>query len=428
MKPWGRKGAPNISDINMSNVIDTDFFRDISAGTTASIRRKIKGEKSNTLNRLLKRIDSFLYNEFIFSSRYRIWRHVLYWLIHMNLWSWFWIIMGGPFHFSYGRVLLHQFLWLPVFILYSYPLVYWAVPYILLREKVVSFFLLILAWGAAGLYINYAFATYAFVPLQEYIGFDVISPGGLQAHRYLCMTTSAASPVILKFFKLWTLKQRQWIQVQQEKLTAELQLLKAQIHPHFLFNTLNNIYSFSLENSPKTPDMILKLSSLLNYMLYDCKVDEVRLQKEIEILKNYIDLEKERYGNTIEISWSVEGDMNDKFISPLLMLPFLENAFKHGTSEQVEKPWLSVDISVKADTLRCKIANSKNEFVPYHSNGNGIGIHNVKKRLQLMYPENHELKMHDEGHFFVISLLVRLAGFKRISLPLVPTLTQIVSR
>ena len=157
------------------------------------------------------------------------------------------------------------------------------------------------------------------------------------AHSYLCMTTSAASPMIIKFFKLWTIKQRDWMQAQQEKITAELQLLKAQVHPHFLFNTLNNIYSFSLDNSPKTPDMILKLSSLLSYMLYDCKAEEVRLEKEIEIMKNYIDLEKERYGNKIEISWSVEGDIKDKFISPLLMLPFLENAFKHGISEQIEK-------------------------------------------------------------------------------------------
>jgi two-component system, LytTR family, sensor histidine kinase AlgZ len=378
------------------------------------------------MSNLLKRIDTFLYDDFIFSSRYRIWRHVVYWSVHMNIWSCFWMIMSEPHPFSYGRILFHQFLWLPVFILYSYPLVYWAVPHVLLKEKVVLFFFLILSWGAAGLYINYAFTSFAFVPLQEAAGFEVISNGGLQAHRYLCMTTSAASPVIIKFFKLWTIKQRDWIQAQQEKVTAELQLLKAQIHPHFLFNTLNNIYSFSLENSPKTPDMILKLSSLLNYMLYDCKAEEVRVEKEIEIMKNYIDLERERYGNRIEISWNVEGNINDKFISPLLMLPFLENAFKHGISEQIENPWLGVDISVKSDVLRCKIVNSKNEIVTYHNNGKGIGINNVKKRLALMYPHNYELKMHDEGNFFVVSMLVKLTGYTHVSLPVSPAATQTV--
>jgi two-component system, LytTR family, sensor histidine kinase AlgZ len=377
------------------------------------------------MNRL-KAIDSFLYEDFIFSSRYRIWRHVVYWSVHLNLWSCFWVIMGGSNNFSYGRILFHQFLWLPVFILYSYPLVYWAVPHVLLKEKVMLFFFLILAWGAAGLYINYAFTIYAFVPIQEAVGFEVISTGGLEAHRYLCMTTSAASPVIIKFFKLWTIKQREWVQAQQEKITAELQLLKAQVHPHFLFNTLNNIYSFSMDNSPKTSGMILKLSSLLSYMLYDCKAEQVRLEKEIEIMKNYIDLEKERYGNKVEISWSVEGDSKDKFISPLLMLPFLENAFKHGLSEQIEKPWLSVDISVKSDVLRCKIANCKNELVPRSNNGNGIGINNVKKRLAFMYPGNYELKMHDEQNFFIVSLLVRLTGYTHIPLPLSSMVTQTV--
>ncbi|WP_431217959.1 sensor histidine kinase [Puia sp. P3] len=163
-------------------------------------------------------------------------------------------------------------------------------------------------------------------------------------------------------------------------------MLKAQVHPHFLFNTLNNIYSFSLDRSPKTPELILKLSSLLSYMLYDCKAEEVRLEKEVEIMKNYIGLEKERYGDKIEISWTVEGNISEYFISPLLMLPFLENAFKHGASEQIEKPWMGVDLSVANNILKFKITNSKNEYVP-HSN-HGIGIDNVKNASSFFTPEN----------------------------------------
>ena len=141
-------------------------------------------------------------------------------------------------------------------------------------------------------------------------------------------------------------------------------------------------------------------------MLYDCKADEVLLEKEIEVMKDYIDLEKERYGNKIEISWNIEGDIKDKYIAPLLLLPFLENAFKHGTSEQLEKPWLSMDLAVKQTFMRCKIVNSKNEFVPVSKNG--IGIENVKKRLAFLYPDKHELKINDEGDFFVVSLLLEL--------------------
>ena len=301
-------------------------------------------------------------------------------------------------------------MWIPAFILFGYPLVYFAIPHLLLKGKVVEFFLVTLAWGVAGLYIDAGYRSYVLIPLQEAMNLKNILPRGPLAFCYLCMTTSAASPVIIKFFKLWTLKQREWMHAQQEKITAELQLLKAQVHPHFLFNTLNNIYSFSLDNSPKTPGMILKLSSLLSYMLYDCRAEEVRLEKEIEIMKNYMDLEKERYGGKIDVSWSAEGISKDQFIAPLLMLPLLENAFKHGASEQLGKCWLSVDISVKQNVLLCKIANSKNESVLY--NNKGIGISNVKKRLAFIYPENHGLKINDEGEFFVASLRVQLNGYK----------------
>ena len=351
-------------------------------------------------------LNSFLYNEFIFSPRYRVWRHIIYWSFHVTIWASFWVVMGAPG--SFARQLLNMAMSVPLFILFGYPLIYVAIPHLLLKEKIVQFFLIILAWGIAGLFIDSAYRSFVFIPLQEAMRLNNILPRGPLPACYLCMTTSAASPMVIKFFKLWTIKQRDWMRVQQERITAELQLLKAQVHPHFLFNTLNNIYSFSLDKSSKTPGLILKLSSLLSYMLYDCKTEEVRLEKEVEILKNYIGLERERYGNKIEISWSVEGEIKDKFISPLLMLPFLENAFKHGASEQIEKPWLGVDLSVTKDILKCKITNSKNEYRLY--NHNGIGINNVKKRLEFIYPGKHELKINDEGDFFVVSLMVNLTS------------------
>ena len=352
------------------------------------------------------------YYNFIFSPRYRVWRHVFYWSFHVAIWAAFWVVMGVPL--SYGRNLLNMIMWVPAFILFGYPLVYGAIPHFLLKGKVLEFFLLTLAWGVVGLFIDAGYRSYVLIPAQEAMGLDNILPRGPLAFCYLCMTTSAASPMIIKFFKLWTIKQQDWMRAQQEKITAELQLLKAQVHPHFLFNTLNNIYSFSLENSPKTPGLILKLSSLLSYMLYDCKTDEVRLEKEIKIMKDYIDLERERYGNKIEISWSVEGEIKDKFIAPLLMLPFLENAFKHGTSEQIEKSWLSVDISVMHGTLKCKIANSKNEYVSLRANG--IGINNVKKRLEFIYPGKYDLKINDEGDFFVVSMMLTLANEQPVTI------------
>jgi len=350
-------------------------------------------------------MNSFLYNEFIFSRRYHVWRHIIYWVLDILVWTCFWTLMIHTFWHNLFKMLV----WLPLFLLYSYPLVYWAVPKILLKGKFIRFAGFILFWGMLGWFLYILYRLYVFIPAQEIMHFKNVVKTVSEPAGYLCLTTTTSGIVVFAIFKQWIQKQQQWMQAQREKVTAELQLLKAQIHPHFLFNTLNNIYSFSLDRSPKTPELVLKLSSLLSYMLYDCRTEEVRLEKEVEIMRNYIDLEKERYGDKIEISWNVEGDIEGKFISPLLMLPFLENAFKHGASEQIEKPWLGVDISTLNGTLKCKITNSKNEYV---SNSNGIGINNVKKRLEFLYPEKHELKINDEGDFFAVSLMVRLQSLK----------------
>ncbi len=354
------------------------------------------------------------YNEVIFSPRYRLRRHLLYWSLHIIFWTVLnnFVLRRNPVSqdFSLWHNLFNVSVWLPVAIPYSYLLAYFIVPKLLLREKFWLFILAALLWIIAGVTINYYYRVYVLTPAQEVMHFSNIARGGWQLTSFMLLLVHGTNVTMLKLFKFWFKKQQEWMQAEKEKITAELQLLKAQVHPHFLFNTLNNIYSFSLEQSPKTPGLILKLSSLLSYMLYDCKTEEALLEKEIEIMKNYTDLEKERYGNKIEISWDVDGNVKDKYIAPLLLLPFLENAFKHGTSEQLEKPWLSVDISVKQDILKCKIANSKNEFVSVSEHG--IGIQNVKKRLAFIYPGKHEMRINDEGNFFVVSLWVELKSYR----------------
>lgn len=297
--------------------------------------------------------------------------------------------------------------WLPVKIIYSYPLIYYVIPNFLFKARYLSFVAMIVTWGVAGWFVNFLTMAYIIFPVQrQFLGWNVSLADAWQPATYLCLLTAAAGVVIIKLFEHWIKKQQEWMDAEKEKASAQLQLLKAQLHPHFLFNTLNNIYSFALENSPKTPSMILKLSSLLSYILYDCKADEVLLEKEVEVMKNYIDLEKERYGDKIDISVNFEGDIQDKYITPLLILPFLENAFKHGTSEQIDNPWMSVDIAVRDFTLKCKVVNSKNEFVPFHENG--VGINNVKKRLEFLYPGKYNLKLADEGEYFVVSFLLEL--------------------
>jgi two-component system, LytTR family, sensor kinase len=215
----------------------------------------------------------------------------------------------------------------------------------------------------------------------------------------------AFSAIAIKLLKYWYTNQKAQQILTQEKLQAELKFLKTQIHPHFLFNTLNNLYALTLKKSDKAPGTVLKLSELINYMLYECKSDEVELSKEIKFIRNYIDIEKMRYGDKLDVDIRVSGDVGDRKIAPLIILPFVENCFKHGASEDLQQSWVKVTIDSHPDHVVIKVENSKS--ADNHSNPvqnyEGIGIQNVKRRLDLLYPGRHELKiMNGEETFLVI--------------------------
>lgn len=341
-------------------------------------------------------------NRFVFDPKLRLLRHTVFWGVHIIIFSFLFKIPSQPF----WQLLMLSALWVPGFILYGYPIMYWLIPTYLLKEKFFQFSILLLLWAIGGFFFNYLFRTQVLFPVSDLIGYTTGTKNAWAVNSYLSMNVMAAFGSMIVLFKYWIKKQKEYLLAEKEKVNAELQLLKAQIHPHFLFNTLNSIYSFSLDNSDKTPQLILKLSSLLSYVLYDGRNDHVLLEKEMEIMKNYIDLEKERYGSRLEVSVNIEGDIKNKSITPLLLLPFLENAFKHGISEQLEKSWMSMDVSVKQNNFHCKIANSKEEIVV--SKNHGIGIENVRKRLRHLYAGRHDLRLNDEEDFFVVSLWLEL--------------------
>jgi LytS/YehU family sensor histidine kinase len=273
------------------------------------------------------------------------------------------------------------------------------------------FCILLLAWGVMGYFFNYFYRVTVLFPALDYFHDNPAGRNPWATGSYLTMNVMAGFGSMIVLFKYWMLKQKEFLQAENDKVKVELQLLKAQIHPHFLFNTLNNIYSFSIEQNAKTPQMLLQLSSLLSYVLYECQATEVLLSNELEVMNNYINLEKERYGNKLEISVNIEGDIENKLIAPLLLLPLLENAFKHGTSEQLEKPWLSLDVSVRQKQFRCKVVNSKSPGIV--SSGKGIGLVNLQKRIQYIYPGAHEFKIADESDFFAVTLGVELKPAKQ---------------
>jgi two-component system, LytTR family, sensor histidine kinase AlgZ len=198
--------------------------------------------------------------------------------------------------------------------------------------------------------------------------------------------------------------------IENENLTAELNFLKAQINPHFLFNTLNNLYYLAYTKSPNTPEIIAKLSNMMRYMIYDSNYPDVPLMKEIEYMQNYISLERLRLNDQIPISFDIEGDPGSYRITPLIFITFLENAFKHGVSNSNPKSWVRLKLQLKGKSCIYQVENSKAGAVkPDAGEKSGIGLQNLKRRLELSYPGKHSLDVVESEENYQVTLKINLA-------------------
>ena len=293
----------------------------------------------------------------------------------------------------------------PTDMLGVYFMLYVLIPKFLLKKKylyfsiysVLFFVILIFVATLPFQYLGH-FADYTDHYLSEGIPFPTfqafVYQNIVQAITIKLMLIGIASSI--KIAKVWIQSQQRHQKLIQEKLEinlelkeAELKYLKSQINPHFLFNSLNNLYSLTLEKSSKAPEVVLKISSLLDYVLYKCNVPSIELEQELDNIKNYIDLQKIRYGNDTNIELEVIGNTSDIKIAPLLILPLVENAFKHGLDKNVGKGYINISIKVtEEDKFYLSVENSlKGEN---NHEGEGIGLINLKKRLELQYPEKFE--------------------------------------
>ncbi len=215
---------------------------------------------------------------------------------------------------------------------------------------------------------------------------------------------------LVKIITDWMAYQRDSKDLQTQTMQSELRFLKSQINPHFLFNTLNNLYALTLKKSDKAPEIVIKLSEMMRYMLYECNEKRVELRKEVHYLKNYLDLEELRKGKTVDISLKVTGEIENQQIAPLLFIPFLENSFKHGANNHISKGFVNIVLEVDASHVRFFIENSKAEALPAqnHKRSGGIGLVNVRRRLDLLYPHKHELTITDNPNTYAITLELKL--------------------
>lgn len=332
-------------------------------------------------------------------SRQRVLLHIFFWLAVL-------LFFNFVFRWQNSRleVLGVSLGFLPGHLLFAYSLNYFLFPRYVLKGRILASII-----GLFGiLVIALFYMRVADVYILHYSGRDVLwFPPNFPRATYALFSVGWIA-VTIKLVKQWYQEKEVKQQLEKEKLKVELQLLRSQLHPHFLFNTLNSIYAFSLEKSDQTPQMVLKLSSLLRYILYECNAPVIPLTTEIDIIRNYLHLEGMRFGNRLETSLQFTGNWKDKTIAPLLLFPFVENSIKHGISKQPGTGWLSLHLHVAGDTLQFKLINGRDDREHAAPNAGGLGLSNVRKRLELLYPGTHELKCVADEDDYQVTLTIRL--------------------
>ncbi len=208
-------------------------------------------------------------------------------------------------------------------------------------------------------------------------------------------------------FSLFLRISNRWRMAEKEKLVTQLSYLKGQINPHFLFNTLNSIYYLSLEKSSRAPDAIIRLSNMMRFVIAEANDNFVDLAKEISYTTNFIELQKLRLGSTAALSYTITGTTVEKKIAPLILIPFVENAFKHGVNPE-ELSSINVNIDIEKNQLTLTVENKKVHRHPTHLKS-GLGIANAKKRLELIYPNKYDLRISDQQNDYIVTLKLNLS-------------------
>lgn len=261
--------------------------------------------------------------------------------------------------------------------------------------------------------------VFVVIGLEEFVVEKIIYPDsrGKHFHGILFSLVEVVPILILlvSFKFAWDLnrKQRAIEALQNSAQESELRFLKSQINPHFLFNNLNNLYSYSITDPSKTSDIILELSSVLRYMLYDCRADWVPLQKEMTHLSNFVKLNELQIEDRGDIQLEINDESNAYEIAPLILMVFVENAFKHSTASMSDQIKIAIKVNVDASGQLHFICNNSYETVSNNDNlASGIGLENVIKRLQILYPKAHKLSINSENGMYQVDLQMNLNKLK----------------
>lgn len=310
---------------------------------------------------------------------------------------------------SYGLIVLAQ-------MITAYTCIYVLMPKFMNRKKTGSFvfWMLILLMAVFAIYQAvrmYYFDIVYFDSYDEIQRRYAVEPywkrltyPSVFLSKIILYLTPATLLLMARFYK----NQQKFLKLNEQKKIAELTALKNQLNPHFLFNTLNNLYALALDKSDKTPEVIDRLSDILDYILYRCKENYVSIQKEIELIENYLSLQKIRYGNRVAVDFDHQIDPSVK-IAPLLLLTFVENAFKHGIAQELKKGEIHISLTTDISEVLFSISNSK----PSSFSGKKpeieepLGLKNIKQQLELLYPNSHELTISNKEDSYEVVLRLK---------------------
>ncbi|MFD1094916.1 sensor histidine kinase [Salegentibacter chungangensis] len=335
--------------------------------------------------------------------------HVIFWLIYFT----FNTLRWGSYYGDYLYSLKTNLLGFPIHMSLCYFTAYFLLPNFIYKKKFLSFTALLVSSIFVMVLAKFYF-TYILINTNVWPeGPEITSTPTID---YMIVMMLGELYVISFFSAIkitieWFNESKRAAKLEKMQSETELKFLRSQISPHFFFNTLNNVYSLSLEKSDKASDTVLKLSEFMRYLLYEAKDQKQSLEKEIGCIKNYLDLEGIRYGSSLKVQLNISGEPKGKKIAPMLLIPFIENAFKHGANKNIGPVHILIDIEIKEEFLNFKIENtspSKNLPQKKEKDG-GIGINNVKKRLELGYnKEDYNLNIFEKEGNHVVELKIIL--------------------
>ena len=339
----------------------------------------------------------------------RIFRHLVLFLTMVLLFAWVaYSRTGEPGSFWRGYAMV--FTNAIFFFGYAYITVYLLIPQLLLKRRIIVFFISFVLAGLGLSLLKFLFSDYIFyqaIAPENAISGSLISLQALVVNTK-DMTFIVAIFALVKFARDHYTLELNNRELQRKELEAELKLIEHQMDPHVIFNNFNNLYSISIYRPEHLKPTVKKLKAVLHYLFNESESDKVLLEKEVEMIENYIGLETLRFGDRLKVHFESEGQMSGLKIAPLILYSFVESCFVHGAGENPRKSWIRIELKVQDSRLRFVAANSVSGSCEYPAGGNGGSNENSIRRLELEYPNSHRLAIRERKNEHEVELHVSL--------------------